>query len=116
MAEQRHISEFLEGLKDVTRPNLFEIEIGYSPVTPPDRIFVTKVDIPSVDLSEIMIKRFGRRITIPGAISFPDVTIGFHDDAEGFMRDFAHTWQRGFYGFLDPDIAEDRLFITSPSS
>lgn len=109
MAEQRNLYGLLSELKDITRPNMFLVSISNTPTTAPSPLFAIKIDIPSVGLGEIALKRMGKKIVLPGAtIDWPDVTATFYDDVDGLHRDFFLNWQQ--QAFVQPGATNNSIF------
>ncbi len=110
MTQHRSIYGLLTELKDITRPNLFLVSIANVPTgTVPDPLLATKIDIPSVTMGDITIKRMGKQISIPGnSVDWPDVTATFYDDVDGLHRDFFYRWQQ--MAFPKPAGTSDTIF------
>lgn len=99
MSYYTHLDDFLQSLKDVSRPNLFYVTIeGLSSIEQPDSLVAIKADLPSSTMGEITIKRMGMKVTWPGnTVDWPDATLTFYDDIDGKNRNFFHDWQKWAY-------------------
>lgn len=102
----RHIVDLLkEGVRDIGRQNLFEIELSRPGNAIENTLTITQnlvksIVIPQTSIGEIVIWRMGRKVVIPGSIEFQDIVSTFHNDIEGKVRTFILNWQKEYYGNL----------------
>jgi hypothetical protein len=138
MVSARHITELLQthGVDDLVRPNFFEVEInragnsgarfnavgqglgGSNASLNLTQDFIQKIGVPSTSLGEIIIKRMGRKVVMPGEVTHGDnLLMSVHSDDTGHTRDFFQQWINDYsrnvvegrfneiHGFLQSTIA-----------
>lgn len=104
--QHRHIIDvMLDGVRDIARPNMFEVEFhtgpNHSQVVEASNLeisqhLVRSLNIPQTNMGDIIIRRMGRRIIMPGSIDFTDLIISFHNDIRGITRKFLLDWQKNY--------------------
>lgn len=115
--QHKHIIEILlQNVTDLSRPNLYEVELSRGPdfsdtgtnlsVT---QNLIVSVQNPAVNLGNITIPRMGRKIEIPGSVSFENVNMTLYDDIDGITRGFIFDWQKNYFkdlpvGTLNTDM------------
>jgi len=110
MASKTAIELLRNGLKDISRPDEFEVEITRAnPVG--DRAnntvlnlthdLIRSIQIPATVLGEITISRMGRQLKLPGNLNSGEVNATFLHDSEGKVKDFFHAWQKDYYGEIN---------------
>jgi len=114
MAGPQHIIDVLkDGVRDISRPNFFEIELNRPSGRDTSSLTITQnlirsVDVPSLAMGDIIIRRIGRKITLPGAIDFAqDLLINIHHDVNGLTRSYIANWQKDYIGKIGVGTHED---------
>lgn len=105
-SQVRTVTELLAKIKDIARPNMFEVEFKHTELNGNPYLtivneMVRTVEAPSISIGEIIVRRMGRRLILPGTISFSDFIMSLHNDVEGKIRNFFLQWQKGYYGNLN---------------
>jgi len=121
--QPKHIVDVLRqgGVKDISRPNMFEVEM-LAPVTinPSRKIMrlaqslVKSVTIPQVVIGDIEQRRMGRKILLPGNVDFsPTVATAYYDDISTDVRHLLLSWQEGYYNDIQNNkVSQMKEFLT----
>lgn len=93
------IKNLMDGVKDISRPNYFEVELS-SPSIPTfaaytlTRNLIKSIQVPSTSLGSIEIKRMGKKLVLPGSVDHSDVNLSVFNDIDGEIRNYFLDWQR----------------------
>jgi len=116
------INNLKDKIDDFARPNLFEvfIETGKNNLeqSESDSLSIThnlirSINIPQVSISDIIIKRMDRKITLPGSIDYGDINITLALDDTGFTRRFLTEWHKKYIGNARDGVFGDPINYVS---
>ena len=103
-----HVIDVLKNnVRDIARSNRFEVTLnrkGNGQGKDVDKLNITQnlirsVEVPATTIDDVIIKRMGRKIVMPGAVDFAqNLLMNIHNDVDGKTRKYIQSWQEDYYG------------------